>query len=71
VADGEMVGMRMVTSGLHTGEIFGLPPTGKPWTNRVYTFFRFADGKICEVDALPDAENHIKQLGGSIQPVVA
>jgi predicted ester cyclase len=71
VADGEMVGMRMATSGLHTGDIFGLPPTGKPWTNRVYTFFRFVDGKISEVDALPDAENHIKQLGGAIQPVAA
>jgi predicted ester cyclase len=70
-ADSESVAVKMATSGYHTGEIFGLPPTGKWWTNRVFTFFRFADGKIVEVDALPDVENHIKQLGGTIQPAVA
>ena len=70
-ADSESVAVKMATSGYHTGEIFGLPPTGKWWTNRVFTFFRFADGKIVEVDALPDAENHIKQLGGTIQPTAA
>jgi predicted ester cyclase len=67
-ADAESVAVKMATSGYHTGELFGLPPTGKWWTNRVFTFFRLAEGKIVEVDALPDAENHIKQLGGTIQP---
>ena len=71
VADGESVAVKMATQGYHTGELHGLPPTGKWWTNRVFTFFRFADGKIAEVDALPDAENLIKQLGGTIQPAVA
>jgi predicted ester cyclase len=65
--DAESVAVKMATSGYHTGEMFGLPPTGKWWTNRVFTFFRLADGKIVEVDPLPDAENHIKQLGGIIQ----
>lgn len=69
VADGESVAVKMATSGYHTGEIHGLPATGNRWTNRVYTFFRFVDGKISEVDALADAENIIKQLGGAIHPV--
>jgi predicted ester cyclase len=67
-ADEESVAVEMATSGYHTGELFGIPPTGKWWTNRVFTFFRLAGGKIVEVDALPDAENHIKQLGGTIHP---
>ena len=60
--------VKLATSGYHSGEIFGLRATGKWWTNRVYAFFRFMDGKICEVDALPDAENHIQQIGGVIRP---
>ena len=71
VADGEGVAVKMATSGYQTGVMHGLPPSGKWWTNRVFTFFRFADGKIAEVDPLPDAENIIKQIGGSIQPVAA
>jgi predicted ester cyclase len=66
VAEGDLVAVKMATSGYHSGDIFGIPATGKKWTNRVYTFFRLVDGKIAEVDALPDAENHIKQLGGVI-----
>jgi predicted ester cyclase len=69
VAEADQVAVKMATSGYHTGELFGLPATGKWWTNRVFTFFRFEDGKIAEVDALPDAENHIKQLGATITPL--
>jgi predicted ester cyclase len=67
-ADAESVSVKMATSGYHTGDMHGLPPTGKWWTNRVFTFFRLADGKIVEVDPLTDDENLIKQLGGIIQP---
>ena len=67
-ADAEGVAVKMATSGYHTGELHSLPPTGKWWTNRVFAFLCFKDGKISEVDALPDAENLIKQLGGVIQP---
>lgn len=71
VVDGDSVAVKMATCGYHTGELFGLSPTGKWWTNRVFTFFSFKDGKIAQVDALPDIENHIKQIGGVIQPVRA
>ena len=66
VAEGDMVAVKMATRGYHSGELFGLPATGKAWTNRVYTFFRLVDGRIAEVDAIPDVENHIKQIGGII-----
>ncbi len=71
VADGESVAVKMATSGYHTGEIFGLPATGKWWTNHGNTFFYFTDGKIAKVDPVFDVENHIKQLGGVIQPAAA
>jgi hypothetical protein len=57
--------------GDHNTEWFVPAPTGKYWTNPVFTFFRFADGKITAVDALPDVEDAIKQIGGAIQPVAA
>jgi predicted ester cyclase len=68
VADGEMAAVSMATRGFHTGELFGLPPTGKEWTNQGIGMFYFNLGKISKVDSHFDAENHIKQLGGVIQP---
>jgi steroid delta-isomerase-like uncharacterized protein len=68
VAEGDMVAVKLATRGYHTGELHGLPATGKAWTNRVYTFFRLLEGKIAEVDPLPDAENLIEQLGGMVIP---
>ena len=70
-ADDESVAVKMATSGYHTGELFGIPATGKWWTNHGITFFYFTDGKIAGVDPVFDVENHIKQLGGVIRPAVA
>ncbi len=70
VTDGSAVAMQMATSGYHTGSLHDLPATGKWWTNRVFTFFHFEGGKISQVTALPDAENLIKQLGGTIRPAL-
>jgi predicted ester cyclase len=70
VADGENVSVKMATSGYHTGVVHGIPATGKWWTNQVFAYFRFTDGKIVEVNLMPDVLNLIKQLGGSIQPSV-
>ena len=66
IAEGDSVAAKLATRGQHTGLIHGLTPTGKSWTNRVYVFFQLVDGKVCEVDALPDTENIIKQIGGVI-----
>jgi len=68
VADGEGVAIKMATSGYHTGEMHGLPASGKWWTNRVFAFVRFVDGKVAEVDLQPDIENIIQQIGGVIRP---
>ena len=68
VADGESVAVKMATSGYHTGEFMGIPATGKWWTNHGNAIFYFTDGKIAKDDLVFDVENHIKQLGGTIQP---
>jgi predicted ester cyclase len=70
-ADDEMVAAKMVTAGDHNTATYSLPPSGKHWTNRVFGFFRFAEGKIVEFEWLDDVENIIKQIGGAIQPVAA
>jgi predicted ester cyclase len=69
LADANGAAVKMATSGYHTGVIHGLPPTENKWTNRVFTFFKMEEGKIVDVDALPDVENIIKQLGGKITPI--
>jgi steroid delta-isomerase-like uncharacterized protein len=69
IADGENVAVKMTTSGYHTGTLHNIPATGKWWTNRVFTFFHFDEGKIAEVDPQPDVENLIRQIGGSVQPI--
>lgn len=69
VAEDDRVAAKMATSGYHTGDLFGLPATGKWWTNRVFCFFRVADGKVAEFEPMPDVENHIKQLGATITPL--
>ena len=68
-ADDESVAMKLATSGYHTGEVHGIPATGNWWTNRVFVFFWLVEGKVVEVDSLPDTENFIKQVGGAIKPV--
>lgn len=66
VAEGDKVAVKMATRGYHTGELHGLPATGKAWTNQVYVFLRFDNGKVAEVDVLADVENIINQIGGAI-----
>ena len=69
ITDDDGVAVKLASSGYHTGELFGLPATGKWWTNRIFAFFRFKDGKICDIDAFSDVENHIQQIGGVIRPI--
>ena len=68
VAEGDKVWVRVFTSGGHTGEWRGLPPTGTSWTNRGVLFMRLAGGKIVEHTALWDDLNMLQQLGGTITP---
>ena len=68
VAEGNKVAVKMATSGGHTAEWEGIPPTGKDWTNRGMGFAVIENGKIIEFDLLFDELAHLKQLGATINP---
>jgi predicted ester cyclase len=66
VAEGDRVAIRVETSGVHSGEWEGLPPTGKRWTNRGMLFARLDDGKVVALEDLWDELGHLKQLGATV-----
>jgi len=68
VDEGDKVVARLATSGGHSGEWRGIPPTGKQWTNTGVYFLRLSDGKIVELSSLFDEMNHALQLGATITP---
>jgi steroid delta-isomerase-like uncharacterized protein len=48
VAEGDYVAMWNTATATHRGELFGMPPSGKPISMKDFHFFRFRDGKIVE-----------------------
>ncbi len=68
IAEGDKVVARLATSGRHTGEWMGIPPTGKQWTNRGVFFCRLSAGKIVEQEGLFNRVNQLHQLGAKIVP---
>jgi predicted ester cyclase len=63
VAEGDKVAVRYSQSGTHTGELMGLPPTGKQvrWTGMA--ILRIADGKAVEQWISNDDLGLMQQLG--------
>jgi predicted ester cyclase len=57
----------MVMDATHTGEIFGIPATGRRIRFDVHERCRFVDGKLAERWALVDFEDIKRQLTGPIQ----
>lgn len=49
--------------GTQKGELGELPPTGKEFSMRALTFFRFEDGKIAEKWFNADETGMVQQLG--------
>lgn len=68
VAEGDKVWVRLATSGGHSGEWRGIPPTGRQWTNTGVAFYRLSEGKVVEGDWLFDYLDHLEQLGATITP---
>ena len=61
--DGDRVAARWAAHGTHTGEMFGIPPTGNRIDIRGISFFRFADGKIAEDWVEENTLSVLQQLG--------
>lgn len=70
VGEGDLVITRYTVTGTHTGELFGIPPTGQTIAMDEVVFFRFnADGKVKEIWAIGDELGLLLQLGAVRLPV--
>jgi steroid delta-isomerase-like uncharacterized protein len=63
IVEGDKVVSRVVYRGTHTGDMMGIPPTGKSVTVSAMIIDRFADGKIVESWRLFDQMAMMQQLG--------
>lgn len=62
-AEGDTVTKRWTYHATHTGDLSGLPPTGKRITMSGLELFRLADGKIVEAWVSYDNLSLMQQLG--------
>lgn len=63
VAEGDKVVIRFTIRGTHTGDMMGIPPTGKSGEIAGITMLRLEDGKIVEEFSLADMMTLYQQLG--------
>jgi len=63
IADGDKVVSRLTFRGTHTGDLMGIPPTGKSVTISETIINQIADGKIVESWRLFDQMTMMQQLG--------
>lgn len=63
VAEGDKVVTRLTAYGTQTGELFGIPPTGKRLTMSGIAIHRVRDGKIVEHWHEIDMLSGLQQLG--------
>jgi len=63
LAEGDMVTKRWTYHATHTGDLSGLPPTGKRIMMSGLELFRLADGKIVEAWVAYDNLSLMQQLG--------
>lgn len=59
----DAVAVRTTLTGTHTGELFGMPATGKSICVQQMTFERFRDGRIVAHHRLTDDLGMLRQLG--------
>ena len=63
VADGDKVVARWTAQGTNTGEMMGMPPTGKTFKAGGMNMFRINGGKVAEVWTNFDDLGMMQQLG--------
>ncbi|UVS69722.1 ester cyclase [Nitrososphaera viennensis] len=63
IASNDRVVSIMLVTGRHTGDFFGIPPTGHSFSYRAAHIVRIADGKIIEHQAIRDDLRFMMQLG--------
>jgi steroid delta-isomerase-like uncharacterized protein len=63
VAEGDLVVCRLTHHGRHTGDLMGIPPTGRTVAYQYVHFFRFEGGKVVEQWSVRDDMALMRQLG--------
>ena len=63
VAEGDMVALRAVFSGVHRDEFLGIPATGREVNLPVMLMYRIANGKIAQFWMSADSLSLLQQLG--------
>jgi steroid delta-isomerase-like uncharacterized protein len=63
VGEGDWVVTRVICKGTHTGELAGIPPTGKSLEFTASDIFQMADGKVIESWHNVDDFGLLQQLG--------
>jgi len=63
IAEDDKVMVRVTGRGTHTGDLLGIPPTGKSLEMAGIAIYRIADGKIVERWAEHDLFGLLQQLG--------
>lgn len=63
IAEGEFVASRWTARGTNTGELVGMPPTGKQVTVEGITYSRIVDGQLHEAWLSWDTLSLMQQLG--------
>jgi predicted ester cyclase len=63
VASNDKVVSIMIVTGKHTGDLFGIPPTGNNFSYQTAHFYTIADDKLVEHKAFRDDLSFMIQLG--------
>jgi steroid delta-isomerase-like uncharacterized protein len=64
VAEGDLVVSRVRPGGTHSGDLMGIPPTGRRIEVRwVMNMMRILEGQVCEEWEIFDEADFVKQLG--------
>ena len=58
-----MVGVRARMHGVHTGELFGIAPTGRETELRTHDFHEIVDGRIARTHHMEDWLSWFQQVG--------
>jgi steroid delta-isomerase-like uncharacterized protein len=71
IAEGDVVATRWTARGTNTGELMGVPPTGRQVTLAGITYGRIVDGKAREAWVLWDTFAMMQQLGAVPETIPA
>lgn len=71
IAEGDKVMIRWTMTGTHSGELMGVPPTGRPIEVTGFDLFRIEDGKLTELWQNWDQLRLMQQIGAIPVPAEA